>query len=94
MTTFPELTKNDVRSTSMGASGTDLQLSTAALKLMPYSVECKSHAQMAVYGMFDQCMDNCLPDTDPLLVIKVNHKEPLAVITLEHFFDLVKGKHN
>jgi hypothetical protein len=52
--TFPELTKNDVRSTSMGNQGVDVQLSQRALQLFPYSVECKSRKAIAIYGDFQQ----------------------------------------
>ena len=87
---FPDLTPYDARPTSSGATGVDLQLSTAALERFSYSPECKFHQAMAIYAHWEQCVGNCLPDTDPLLVIKVNNKEPLAVITLDHFFELVK----
>ena len=39
---FPNLGEDDVRSTSMGASGEDIQLSTSARTLFPYSVEAKN----------------------------------------------------
>jgi hypothetical protein len=86
-----QLSPNDVRSTSMGATGRDILLSDAALKSFPYAVECKSYARVAVYSWFDQCIANAGNDT-PLLVIKQNHSEPLAVVTLEHFLELTKSK--
>lgn len=88
---FNQLTDRDVRSTSMGASGVDVLLSAKAVDLFPYSVECKNHARMAVYQLWSDTTDNVAPDTHPLLVIKQNHSEPLAVITLEHFLELVRA---
>jgi hypothetical protein len=39
--TFPELEPDDVRSTAMGQSGEDIQLSPKARKLLPISAEVK-----------------------------------------------------
>ena len=55
--TFPELTSDDVRSTSMGASGDDILLSSHAIRLFPYSVECKARHAIAVYAWLDQLTD-------------------------------------
>lgn len=85
---FTDLTASDVRSTSMGASGEDVLLSSMAKRRWPYSVECKCLARIAVYAMFDQCLANTTPNTHPLLVVKQNHSEPLAIVTLKHFMEL------
>lgn len=85
---FPQLSPLDVRSTSMGVSGVDVQLSEAARGAFPFSTECKNLARISIYSMFAQSVSNCAPGTDPLLVIKQNHCEPLAVITLEKFMEL------
>ena len=89
---FQELTLNDVRSTGMGQSGTDIQLSEAALKKFPYSIECKHRAKIAIYTDWEQTKANTLPGTEPALIIKANRKEELAVISLKHFMELVSGK--
>ncbi len=73
----------------MGASGVDVQLSQSALAAFPFSVECKNRASIAVYSDFDQCAGNTIDGTTPLLVIKQNHSEPLAVLRLEDFMSLV-----
>jgi len=36
----PELEPDDIKSTSMGAGGEDVQLSPAARKMYPYQIEC------------------------------------------------------
>ena len=87
---FTDLTDRDVRSTSMGASGVDVLLSEVAIRRFPYSVECKSRARMAIYDLWMDTLDNVAPDTNPLLVVKMNHQPPLAVVSLEHFMALVK----
>ena len=43
---FPQLEKDDITSRSMGANGSDLLLSPAARKLIPYDFECKSLARL------------------------------------------------
>lgn len=82
---FPELTKDDIRSTSMGASGVDVLLSSEAKKKIPYSIECKSHKAMAVYKLYQQAQENTDEGTVPLLVVKQNNSKPLAVLALEDF---------
>lgn len=39
--TFPELTMDDLRSTAMGSQGEDIQMSSAARKLIPWNIEVK-----------------------------------------------------
>lgn len=87
--TFSDLTDRDVRSTSMGAAGVDVTLSAAAVRVFPYSIECKSRGSMAIYSLWNDTVDNLAPDTHPLLVVKQNNSEPLAVVSLTHFMELV-----
>jgi len=84
----PELHKDDVRSTSMGAGGEDVQLSPAARKLFPYQIECKSKRAYAVYKDYAQAGEH--GTFEPVLILKANGKVPMAVVTAEHFFDLVR----
>lgn len=89
LSTFPSLEPDDVRSTSMGAGGEDVQLSPAARKLFPYSVECKNLAKIAVFNYYEQSQTNA-GDYEPLVVIKQNRSKPLAVVDFEHFMELIK----
>ena len=88
---FPSLEPDDVRSCSMGANGEDIQLSPAARKLFPYSIECKSLARSAVYGLYDQAVANAGKHT-PLLILKINRRKPLAILDLDDFLKLTGGK--
>jgi hypothetical protein len=85
---YPSLESDDVRSTSMGAGGEDVQLSPAARKLFPYTIECKNLAKIAVYKYYIQAMGH--GNHEPLVVIKQDRARPLAVVDLEHFMELVK----
>lgn len=73
----------------MGESGADLKLSEAAFKKFPYDVEAKSFAKFVIYTHYEQ---RGSPQGERLLVIKGNNKEPLAVVSLKHFMELVSGK--
>jgi len=88
LSAFPKLEPDDVRSTSMGAGGEDVQLSPAARKLFPYTVECKNLAKIAVYNYYVQATGH--NDFEPLVIIKQDRSKPLAVVDLEHFMELVK----
>lgn len=87
---FPMLEPDDVKSTSMGAGGEDVQLSPAARKLMPYSIECKARASISVYAWYQQAKTNAPKGMEPLLVIKQNYGKPLVVVDLDHYMELVK----
>ena len=88
---FPKaLLPDDVRSTSMGAGGEDIQLSTAARRLFPYSIECKAFKSFAIYKVMDQAAENCPKGAEPVAIIKGDRQKPLAVMDAEHFFKLTK----
>jgi len=82
---IPELHPDDIRSVPGGVSGMDLWLSPAAQKLIPWAIECKSRAKIAVYEFFKQAQSNSTDTLKPLLVIKQNRSEPLVVMTLKDF---------
>jgi hypothetical protein len=78
----------DVKSTSMGVSGVDIQLSPFAEQFLPIAAECKSHKSMAIYKLWEQAVSNSDKDTKPVLFIKANHKEPLAILSLDDYMNL------
>ena len=79
----PQLHPDDVRSTSMGNSGEDIQLSPAARNVYPFQIECKSRNKMAVYADYKQAESH--GKYQPIVVIKQNHSKPL-VVDAEWFF--------
>tara|TARA_R110002153_G_scaffold175030_2_gene328339 strand:- start:943 stop:1287 length:345 start_codon:yes stop_codon:yes gene_type:complete len=88
---YPQLESDDVRSTSMGAGGEDVQLSPAARKLFPYSVECKAHKTFAIYTVMDQAETNCPKNIQPMAVIKADRRRPLVVLDAEYFFGIMEN---
>lgn len=87
--TFPQLDKDDIRSTAMGQTGEDVQLSPAARRLFPYQIECKNKARSQVHTWFEQAVGH--GDHEPVLIVKQDRSATLAVVRLEHFVDLVKN---
>jgi hypothetical protein len=86
------LEEDDVRSTAMGQSGEDIQLSPLARRLFPFTVECKAREAISVYPWFNQAKQNKDKGT-PILVVKQNRSEPLVVLDLNDFMTLVSGVH-
>lgn len=87
---YPELEPDDVRSTGMGQCGADLQLSTAAKKRFPYAVECKNLAAFAGYKFLEQRESEVNQSGNtPLAVVKANRKEPIVLMYLKDFMELL-----
>ena len=81
----------DIESRSMGAGGEDLIMSRSARHHFPYSIECKNRQDFKqLYSHFTQAQNHT--PMEPLLVIKMNRKKPLAIIDLDHLFKLQKDE--
>lgn len=82
-----DLEPDDIRSTSMGNGGEDVQLSPAAREVYPFKIECKSKRDLAVHTMYEQA---CAHEGNhiPVLVCKKDRKNPLAVMDAEWFFQM------
>ena len=89
--TFTQLEPDDVRSTTMGESGEDIQLSPAARKLIPFAFECKNQEKLNIWESYSQAVDNC-KDYEPVVVIKRNNHKPLVVVDAEYFVGLHKNE--
>lgn len=85
---FPALEPDDVKSTSMGAPGEDILLSPAARRLVPYQIESKNKARSQIHTYYDQAKAH--GDYEPLVVVKMDRKESLAIVEAEHFFSLLQ----
>jgi hypothetical protein len=85
---FTELEPDDVRSTSMGNQGEDIQLSPKARKLVPLQIEVKNKREVAVINWLKQAATH--GDHIPIVVAKQNHSAPVVVIDAKIFFQWVK----
>lgn len=81
----PSLEPDDVKSTTMGESGEDIQLSPAARRQYPISIECKSRASYAFYKDYDQAVNNTPKGCEPILVAKANHRHPVVIVDADWF---------
>ena len=84
-----QLEPDDITSTLMGESGCDIKLSPAARKLFPWSIEAKRQEKVSLYAWWDQAKTNCKEGTKPAIILKSNRKDPLVVMSLEDFIDLL-----
>jgi len=86
---FPSLGKDDIRTSLMSENGADVKLiSLMARKLMPYDIETKNREEYkTIYKHYDHAKGH--GNMEPLLVIKMNRQSPLAVLDLDHFFELL-----
>ena len=72
----------------MGQTGEDIQLSPAARKLVPYQIEVKNKARSQVHTYYAQAKEH--GEHEPLVIVKMDRDIPLAVLSAETFFKLLK----
>lgn len=104
---FPELV-NDIRSTPMGVTGTDIQLSPLAQGKIPLAIECKAQESISIWAAYEQACEGAklenkkiikaanVPNpmqVEPVLILKRNRKAPLAVVDAEYFLQLMQDKY-
>ena len=84
------LNSEDIRTSNTGENGEDIKLLTlTAKRVFPYSTECKnSEMHKGLYTNFKQAKRH--NHREPLLVVKKNREPALAIITLDHFFELIE----
>ena len=87
--TFDTLEPDDIKSAIMGDSGEDIQLSPAARKPIPYSIECKNQEKLNIWSALEQAEGN-KGVSKPVLIFKRNRSKTYAVLELEDFVDLIK----
>ena len=87
--TFNTLEPDDIKSAIMGDSGEDIQLSPAARKLIPYSIDWKNQEKLNIWGALEQAEKNS-GDSNPVLIFKRNRSKTYAVLEIEDFIKLIK----
>jgi hypothetical protein len=92
LSSFLQLEPDDVLSTAMGQNGADIQLSPAARKFVPYQIECKSKATSQIHTYYEQCKTH--GKHEPLVIVKKDRDIALAIVSLDHFLELLKEKNN
>ena len=82
----------DVKSTSMGAQGEDVQLSRFAREFFPWCIECKAHKSFVVYKVYEQAEGH--GGHEPVVFLKADRKKPLAVVDAEYLIKLQSENDN
>ena len=91
---FTTLEPDDIKSTVMGDTGADVQLSPAARKLIPLSIEVKRRKTglKTVYEWMKQATNHT--KDDPVVFYRSDRQTWLVVVELPLFLKLLKGKDN
>lgn len=85
---FPHLKSYDVKTPLTGLSGPDIILSDVAKKLVGCNFETKNQNKMkTVYDWYKQASRNT--KLRPVVVMKMNARDPLVVININDFFKLI-----
>lgn len=91
---FPHLNDDDCFSTSMGAHGEDVRLSTAAREVVPLSIECKCVEKINIWQCIEQCETNTPQMTDidvaSCLIFSRNRSKTYAVVQWDVLLSLLK----
>ena len=92
---FLDLTNHDVSSRSMGAQGSDILMSERARNAMDlFVIECKNQEKVNIWSAYKQCEDNAENELGkPLLIIKRNREEPLAILDLTDLLNVLARLH-
>ena len=88
---FDELQPDDIRSTGMGQSAEDIQLSPLARTKIPFSFECKNQERLNIWSSLEQAEENC-NGREPVLVFKRNRTKVYIAMDFEKFLTLIGNK--
>ena len=88
---FPEFEPDDIKSTTMGESGADIQLSPAARKKIPLSIEVKRRKGelKPVYGFIEQASRHS--EHEPVVFFRSDRKPWVVMVGLDHYMELLRG---
>ncbi len=87
---FPQLEPDDVVCAVGSQNGTDIKLSPAARRIIPYSFEVKYREKLNIWEALNQAENNTIPNTDPAVVFKRNRSETFIALKLDDFLKLIK----
>jgi hypothetical protein len=88
--TFSELEEDDVRSTSMGASGVDIQTSPKCQENFPFACEVKNQEKISIWESLKQATSNSTKKLLPILFFKRNRTPSYTVLKTDDFFKIIK----
>lgn len=83
------LKKDDVKSTSMGAPGEDVQFSPLARQLYPFSIECKNVEKINIWDAIKQA-ESQNRNYKPMVCFSKNGEDIYVAVKLQDFLDHYK----
>jgi len=88
---FPEFEPDDIKSTTMGDTGEDIQLSPAVRKKLPISIEVKRRkaALKTVYDFLDQAAHH--GKGEPVVFFRADRKPWVVMVGIEHYIELIQS---
>lgn len=90
LTGIPHGKDEDIESRPMGQSGTDIILRGDALKRFPFSIECKAQESWSVPSWIKQAKANRKDGTDWVLFAKRSREEPVVIMGVSTFFNIME----
>jgi hypothetical protein len=91
ISTFPELTENDVVPTTSSVSGIDIRLSEIARKTFPYGIEAKNQETVSIWSWIQQAELNASAEhLTPAVIFKRNRSDPYIVLKWKDFLSIIK----
>ena len=89
--TFPEFEPDDIKSTTMGDSGEDIQLSPAARKAMRITIEVKRRKSgfKTAYGYIDQASNHA--KGEPVVFYRSDRQPWIVMISIDHYMELLRN---
>jgi hypothetical protein len=84
-----QLELEDIESRQMGGAGTDIVLTPAAKKIIPFDIECKNQEKFNLNSAMKQAVDNAKPDRIPLVVFTKNKDNIYVSLTLNDLLKLL-----
>lgn len=88
---FPEFEPDDIKSTTMGDTGEDIQLSPAARRVLPISIEVKRRKGelKTVYGYMEQAARH--GKGEPVVFFRSDRKPWIVMVGLDHYMELLRN---
>ena len=81
--------ESEIRCALMGEGGADIKISGRIKGSLPYQFECKNQEKYKnIYDAYDQARSH--GGNESVVVIKMNHKKPLAIMDADKFIEMLR----
>jgi len=89
--TFPEFEPDDIKSTTMGDTGEDIQLSPLARKTLPISIEVKRRksGMKTAYDYIDQAGNH--GKGEPVVFYRSDRQPWIVMVGMDHYMKLLRN---